>query len=408
MSVRFSIHAFAFLVMVGSFVIVEPSRAFSLGESQKFAHEAYISLRALNFEAAIGKFDQAIESRLLGPEELANALLNRAVAKQHLNNHEAAIADYSAALAIAAMANDLRATALYNRGLSRHKMRHLPDAIEDYTSALLLNAALPQAFLSRGQALRESGQLLFALSDFERALLFGHPNGAYVNYLMGLTYEQLKRPPDARRHYELALQLNPALKQAVARLQLIGTIDQNEAGRLPTSTRTLGTSEMVKPSMKHAIEPPQMLLTDTNLPTDNIETGSISATSPSEVSFAEAEPNADVAPESPVQDTVKDATLPKDVANQIVAEEPPQAGSWTIQLASASSEQGAKSTWANLQKKSTALSDLVPDFVRADLGAKGVFYRVRLTGFEDQQAAQIECKRLKAKRIDCYVSRAEG
>lgn len=46
-----------------------------------------------------------------------------------------------------------------------------------------------------------------------------------------------------------------------------------------------------------------------------------------------------------------------------------------------------------------------PVVVRADLGTKGVFYRLRLVGFDNQKDAGRECSALKAKGIKCFVSR---
>jgi cell division septation protein DedD len=46
--------------------------------------------------------------------------------------------------------------------------------------------------------------------------------------------------------------------------------------------------------------------------------------------------------------------------------------------------------------------------VRADLGAKGVFYRVRLVGFESQGDANRTCSKLKAKGVKCFISKASS
>jgi cell division septation protein DedD len=43
--------------------------------------------------------------------------------------------------------------------------------------------------------------------------------------------------------------------------------------------------------------------------------------------------------------------------------------------------------------------------LRADLGTKGIVYRVRLAGFEDQNAAKKSCTKLKSSGISCYVSK---
>ena len=76
------------------------------------------------------------------------------------------------------MSAEMRATALYNRGLSQQKLPNLSAAVEDYTSALFLDPSFAHAYYGRGNALRESGQFLFALSDYEKATRYHHPNAA--------------------------------------------------------------------------------------------------------------------------------------------------------------------------------------------------------------------------------------
>jgi tetratricopeptide (TPR) repeat protein len=433
-----------------------PALALSESESVDLAHEAYRTLVKGEPDAAIAKYDEAINSRALPPEALANALLNRALARQQLGQQEKAIADYAAALNIDAMSGPLRATALYNRGLSQHRLGHLTLAIEDYTGALLLNAELPQAFLSRGQALRESGQLLFALSDFERALLFGHPDVARINYLTGLTYEQLNRKFEARRHYNATLAADPKNAQARARIAALGGVDVAAADKSETEpvTLTSGTSEIVRPEAGAAVEPPPELLAEAQVkmppveekveekiaarapeadPADGNEdvpqtysvaeaasdeiTGSTTP-APTTLDAVPAIPDTSepktagvesVGPESPAVDTVVAATQPREplpVAAPAVQAAP--ATGWTVQLVSATSEQGAWDSWSKMQKRNKALGELKPVVVRADLGTKGIVYRVRLAGFDTLEPAKAACKKLKAKGVSCFVSRASG
>ena len=47
-----------------------------------------------------------------------------------------------------------------------------------------------------------------------------------------------------------------------------------------------------------------------------------------------------------------------------------------------------------------------PVVVKADLGTKGIFYRIRLVGFDTQSDANSECSRLKSKGVKCYISKA--
>jgi cell division septation protein DedD len=61
-----------------------------------------------------------------------------------------------------------------------------------------------------------------------------------------------------------------------------------------------------------------------------------------------------------------------------------------------------------MQKRNKILASQKPVVVKADLGSKGIFYRVRLTGFESQPNAQSACGKLKASGVSCYVSKASS
>ena len=61
-----------------------------------------------------------------------------------------------------------------------------------------------------------------------------------------------------------------------------------------------------------------------------------------------------------------------------------------------------------MQKRHKALAGQSPVVVRADLGAKGTFYRVRLTGYDSQQAAKSACAKLKSGGVTCYISKASS
>ena len=59
-----------------------------------------------------------------------------------------------------------------------------------------------------------------------------------------------------------------------------------------------------------------------------------------------------------------------------------------------------------MQARNKALASQNPVVVRADLGAKGVFYRVRRVGFDTQTEAGNACAKLKSKGVKCFISKA--
>jgi tetratricopeptide (TPR) repeat protein len=425
--------------LAASAAVSGPAFAATTNANMALVEKAYQALMAGDRESAIAGYSQAIESRELKPEALANALLNRALAHQQLGQHDKAVDDYTAALRLDAMSGELRATALYNRGLAYQKQQQTVLAIEDFTGALFLNSSFAHAYLSRANALRESGQFLFALSDYEKALRYKHPDTARVRYGEALTYEALQRQGDAVKSLKLALEANPEFSPAKERLAAIGTAKAPAAAADPMTTGSLGTAGgkllVRKPSLPKAVEPPanladatpgyQAASAQTNDPvlsppekktiTDRVPAEEDIALNQNPAVTEEAAPPEEkvVAIEAVPEDQPKaepeaaaeTASIAEAPAEEPAAETAPITG-WTIQVASATSEDAAWSTWKKMQKRSKALADVKPAVIKADLGKKGIYFRVRLTGYDDKTAANKMCSKLKSSGVSCFVSKA--
>lgn len=79
-------------------------------------------------------------------------------------------------------------------------------------------------------------------------------------------------------------------------------------------------------------------------------------------------------------------------------------GAYVVQIMALREEAGAKAAWAALQERHPSiLGGHALDIEKADLGDKGVFYRVRAAGFETKAAAQSACSSLKSAGQDCLV-----
>jgi len=52
--------------------------------------------------------------------------------------------------------------------------------------------------------------------------------------------------------------------------------------------------------------------------------------------------------------------------------------------------------------------DALTQIMVADLGKKGIYYRLRLGGFDSQDDAKSACGRLKSRGVSCFVSRADS
>jgi tetratricopeptide (TPR) repeat protein len=397
----------------------------------KLASEAYKALQAGDPETAVADYTKAIDSRQLAPDVLANALLNRGLAYQRLNEHEFAIDDYTAALRIDALSGKVRALALYNRGLSYQRLERNSLAMEDYTSALFLDAEFSHAYYSRGTLLRDSGQYLFALADFDKALSYNYPDVARVYLAEATTYEKLQRTADARDALQKALEAKPGYEPALQRLATLDGAPAAPSGGDEIHTADTSPASDQLPTAKAPSadlmggEAQASEVTPDSSP--KLYTDRVPQEQP--VRVASADPVPDAQPEATaaeekvlaVEDVPEDAAAaaPEPAAAEtqtasaepVPAEEPAppkKITGWSVQLASATTEDAAWSTWKKMQARNKALSAQQPVVVRADLGAKGVFYRVRLVGFHSQDDAGRACSKLKSKGVKCYISKASS
>jgi len=432
-----------FLVSVCSVVLAAsavPAWPANSTPETKLAAQAYKALQSGDAEGAVTAYSQAIDSRTLPPEVLANALLNRGLAYQRLNEHEFAIDDYTAALRIDALSGKVRALALYNRGLSYQRLERNSLAMEDYTSALFLDAEFSHAYYSRGTLLRDSGQYLFALADFDKALRYDYPDPARVYVAQASTYEKLQRTADARDALDKALQAKPGYEPALQRLAALdGTPASTASGDAIHTADVSPASDQLPaakaPSASLMGEDVQVAETAPDTPS-KLYTDRVPQEQP--VRMASADPAPAVQPDAGMADekvlAVEDvpddgaasaaadpapAAAPADAADETQvatadaapaedAAPPKKITGWSVQLASATTEDSAWSTWKNMQSRNKALASQKPVVVRADLGAKGVFYRVRLVGFDTQDDAGKACSRLKSKGVKCFISKASS
>lgn len=112
--------------------------------------------------------------------------------------------------------------------------------------------------------------------------------------------------------------------------------------------------------------------------------------SPAAAAAPKAEPKQDASAAPTASTTKKSVTIP--------------AGAWRIQLGAARDEARAKAAVQRVQKANKDLvGALSTDIVRADLGAKGVFYRMRMGPLADRAAADDLCRKLKARKVGCLV-----
>lgn len=391
-----------------------PQSAFAVSPvpASRYVQAGFEALQQGDAIKAVPLFTQSIESRELTPDLLANAFYNRGLAYQKLGQASNAADDYSAALNLDAMASDLRARVLYNRGLAQQQLSHATLAIEDYTSALLIDPSFSYAYLARANTLRESGQYLFSISDYERAQKYQHPDVAQVYYGEGLTYEALRRPVDAKRFYQKAIASQPDFSAAISRLNALSSFAENDElsadpvlSGTAVAANVAGSTEVLARVAPRGVEPPLGLLIEE--PKIVVAT----AEAPAKVVVASVPklPVIQVAVKTQVVDPIVTASTQE--AAPIKTHSPLLTAAnigWAVQISSAATEDAAWASFKTMQKSHKILAGEKPVVVAAELGDKGTVYRLRLQGFDEQSAARAACAKLKAGGVSCYVAKAES
>ena len=203
--------------------------------------------------------------------------------------------------------------------------------------------------------------------------------------------EQFKRSPDKRGGVEVAGQDkayygsmdglgDPALQKAAARNPI-------DIRRRSPETLAGGPAEL--PPIEGADEAPKIVFAEA-VQEESIET--------------EPEMPIQIAVAKPVLEPVASASIQETRPSELSMSRFVAAGTYQVQLSALRSEDAAKSAWERLQNTAPDLyngADL--DIQRADLGAKGVFHRLRIGSFADREAAKGFCADVKATGKDCMV-----
>ena len=84
---------------------------------------------------------------------------------------------------------------------------------------------------------------------------------------------------------------------------------------------------------------------------------------------------------------------------------PAAAGSWMLQIGAYKSRDQAEAAWRSYAHRHAAAASLSHDILRVDLGAKGVWYRLRIGSYTSRMDATRACDRLKADGAACFPAK---
>ncbi|HEY1298938.1 MAG TPA: SPOR domain-containing protein [Stellaceae bacterium] len=116
------------------------------------------------------------------------------------------------------------------------------------------------------------------------------------------------------------------------------------------------------------------------------------------------------APPPPKPSSTQKAAAPTAIASgkkpEAVRASPAKSGGVRLQLAAVRSEEVARREWDRIKRKNhDLLGNLTASAIRADLGDKGVYYRIRTAPVGDFAAADRICGALKERNVGCIVIR---
>lgn len=117
-------------------------------------------------------------------------------------------------------------------------------------------------------------------------------------------------------------------------------------------------------------------------------------------------PPAPSAPAAPAaaQPAPTPAPAPSPAPRPTPAAAPAATGAWVVQIGAFRDTTRANTEWAGVQRKHPSiLGSASADIQRADLGDRGIWYRLRASGFASKDAANSACAALKAAGTDCLV-----
>jgi hypothetical protein len=91
---------------------------------------------------------------------------------------------------------------------------------------------------------------------------------------------------------------------------------------------------------------------------------------------------------------------------RVTASTAPAASGFVVQVSSQRSAEQAKASFASMKRRyKSVLGGFDPDIQRADLGARGTYYRVRVGPMASREAALRLCEQLKSAGGNCFVTR---
>ena len=413
-SATLAILAFAFAVLFPPAPVhVHAENAAATTEALMKAGVDYIE-RGL-YDRAVAKFSYAIDSGELTAGGRAVAYHHRGVAFQKIGQQQAAIDDYTAAIGSAALPDEVLPKTYYNRGIALANSGQEPEAERDYLEAIRLNPEYAAAYHNLANLERRRGDYKGAIGHYTAAIdnMAGRDSKLPL-FGRALSFEQEGKLDLAADDLKRALELDPDFELAQTKLNAISPILAANTSDTPEPT----TSPRVVPA---TLSPFQTAASGQE-PGQIIRVASIGGWRTTATRFPQEEevrPPENVAGEVPSGELVTGSLRPSD---QVTEKKPLELATnvagvsasasearYRLQLGAFREEAVARQAWGQLSSDArTVLGAAPPAIQKADLGAKGIFYRLQAGAFGQVADAKSACKALEKRKIACFVVESDA
>jgi hypothetical protein len=179
--------------------------------------------------------------------------------------------------------------------------------------------------------------------------------------------------------------------------------DQPGGMAIPDQNASIYNEKPGTPAVEKLLPPPEQPMPRPVAPKEPAAAAPIAfppptATAPAGTPASQQQAAATPAPKAPAKPEVKATQAAAPVKSL-------PAGPVRIQLAALRTPEAAKDEWARLKREHPELlGKLTAVAVRADLGDKGVWYRVQTQEFDNATAAERLCTDLKKQKVGCSLA----
>tara|TARA_R110000868_G_scaffold293209_2_gene553711 strand:- start:13437 stop:14732 length:1296 start_codon:yes stop_codon:yes gene_type:complete len=378
-----------------------------------------VAVETHQYDTAVQRLTRAIDSNMLNNEALALAYHHRGIARQKLGYGGLAISDYSKALEIDALPRNVQSRAYYNRALAKAQSGDTVGAELDYSHAIEFAPKYAAAYHNRANLERARQDYPTAIRDYSIAISqIGGPDRKLPLMGRALAHEKTGNIAAAASDLDAVLAIDPTYAAAArmrrdlaalpaANIYASAASDDNlETGSIVTTSSVAPRhGEVISRSNQNGWQTKTVRYAAATQSNAELETGSlrdidmVPAPNQKMASIEPAVRNEPVVTKTAPAPAVRSASnAPATIAG------PAASGRYKVQLGAFRAPELASQAWRQISSQNPPLvGSLAHTIEQADLGERGIYYRLQAGSFETADAAKASCASFAANKIDCIV-----